>query len=202
MSVPLAGQWRFPFLLLHRMHFMPRRNSRSPNPPPRYHHDAESVSLRLRSRSHSCLPPVRSAVGTHGVQNGYTVLVAKRLFTLAEARKILPLVRKLVAVGMNLSGEISRYKEAVQELAKSADLNRGSAEGTAYMERLLQLQSCVARLQGMGCLVKSVDQGLIDFPHLKEGREVYLCWKHGEDDISYWHEIDDGFAGRKRIPED
>jgi hypothetical protein len=47
-----------------------------------------------------------------------------------------------------------------------------------------------------------VDQGLVDFPHLKEGREVYLCWKHGEEDIRYWHEIDAGFAGRKRIPED
>ena len=145
------------------------------------------------------LPPSNCA---QGVQNGYTVFVAKRVFTLAEARKILPLVRKLVSVGMNLSGEISRYKEAVQELAKSADLNRGSPEGTAYMERLLQLQSCVARLQGLGCLVKSVDQGLIDFPHMKEGREVYLCWKHGEEDIFYWHEIDAGFAGRKRIPED
>lgn len=140
--------------------------------------------------------------GTKRGRKGYTVLVAKRLFTLAEARKILPLVRKLVAVGMNLSSEISRYKEVVQELAKSADLNRGSAEGTAYMERLLQLQSCVSRLQGMGCLVKSVDQGLIDFPHLKDGREVCLCWKHGEEDIFYWHEIDAGFAGRKRISED
>ena len=128
--------------------------------------------------------------------------MTKRLFTLAEARKILPLVRKLVTIGMNLSSEISRYKEAVEALAKSADLNRGSPEGTAYMERLLQLQSCVARLQGLGCLVKSVDQGLVDFPHLKEGREVYLCWKHGEEDIFYWHEIDAGFAGRKRIPED
>ena len=128
--------------------------------------------------------------------------MAKRLFTLAEARKLLPLVRKLVVVGMNLSREISRYKEAVQELAKNADLNRGSPEGTAYLERLLQLQSCVARLQDLGCLVKSVDQGLVDFPHLKEGREVYLCWKHGEEDIFYWHEIDAGFAGRKRIRED
>lgn len=128
--------------------------------------------------------------------------MAKRLFTLAEARKILPLVSKLVTVAMNLSSELSRYQEAVKELAKNADLNRGSPEGTAYMECLLQLQSCVARLQGMGCLIKSVDQGLIDFPHLKEGREVYLCWKHGEEDIVYWHEINAGFAGRKRIPED
>ncbi len=144
----------------------------------------------------------RQSVRTKGGWNGYTVFVAKRIFTLAEARKILPLVRKLVAMGMNLSVGISRYKEAVQKLAKSADLNRGSPEGTAYVEHLLQLQSCVARLQGLGCRVKSVDQGLIDFPHLKEGREVYLCWKHGEDDILYWHEIDAGFAGRKRIPED
>jgi hypothetical protein len=202
MSVPLAGQWRFPFLLLHRRHFMSRRVPRFPIAPKRYHHEVELACLKFRCRTQSCFPSICGAVGTEGVQKGYTVVVAKRIFTLAEARKILPLVRKLVTVAMKLSGEISRYKEAVQELAKGADLNKGSAEGTAYMERLLQLQSCVAQLQGMGCHVKSVEQGLIDFPHLKEGREVYLCWKHDEEDICYWHEIDAGFAGRKRIPED
>ena len=108
-------------------------------------------------------------------------------------------MKELVEMAMHLSRQLSQYKHAVQELAREANLNQGSADGTAYLEHLLQLQSCVTRLQKLGCLVKSVEQGLVDFPHLKEGREVYLCWKHGEDDILFWHEIKAGFGGRTRI---
>ncbi|HLV01558.1 MAG TPA: DUF2203 domain-containing protein, partial [Acidobacteriota bacterium] len=61
------------------------------------------------------------------------------------------------------------------------------------------LHGYLAKIQDAGCLVKSVDEGLIDFPHIRDGREVYLCWRYGEDDIEYWHEVDAGFAGRTPI---
>lgn len=97
---------------------------------------------------------------------------------------------------MLISASLEKYVESVRELAEEASLNKGGREATAYFEHLIRLQHCLAAIQENGCLVKSVQEGLVDFPHIREGREVYLCWKYGEEDIQYWHEVDAGFAGR------
>ena len=60
-------------------------------------------------------------------------------------------------------------------------------------------RSLASQIQKSGCVLKSIEEGLVDFPHLKNGREVYLCWKYGEDDIRFWHEVDSGFGGRNPI---
>ncbi len=93
-------------------------------------------------------------------------------------------------------------KPAVESLAEAGTLNSGSAMGTVYVDYLIVLHASVERLQGIGCQVKSLEEGLVDFPHLREGREVLLCWKLGEDDIEYWHEVDAGFAGRMKLRDD
>ena len=62
--------------------------------------------------------------------------------------------------------------------------------------------ACVAQLEELGVLVKDLDRGLVDFPALRNGEEVLLCWEVGEDEIAYWHGVDEGFAGRKPLPLD
>jgi hypothetical protein len=57
----------------------------------------------------------------------------------------------------------------------------------------------MAQLQALGVVVKDLDRGLIDFPHRREGREVYLCWEYGEERIDYWHETDSGYSGRQPL---
>src|SRR5947199_127615 len=57
--------------------------------------------------------------------------------------------------------------------------------------------ACVAQLEELGVLVKDLDRGLVDFPALRDGEEVLLCWEVGEDEIAFWHGVDEGFAGRK-----
>ena len=75
----------------------------------------------------------------------------------------------------------------------------GDGSFPAEMETLVEI---VKSFDEKGILVKGIDDGLIDFPHIRSsGEEVYLCWKLGEDDIQYWHPIPDGYAGRKRIDE-
>lgn len=67
------------------------------------------------------------------------------------------------------------------------------------MERLIDI---LRTLTGDGVMVKGIDSGLVDFPHLRNnGEEVYLCWKFGEGDINWWHSIPDGFSGRRNISE-
>jgi hypothetical protein len=77
-----------------------------------------------------------------------------------------------------------------------ADLLRKKTEHDEAAERLVEI---VNRIQETGVLVKDLDIGLVDFPSLLEGEEIYLCWKLGEDHIDFWHGVDEGFTGRKPI---
>lgn len=122
--------------------------------------------------------------------------MGKKFFTVEEARQLLPSIQKLMDGVMEISSRLKSFQEALEELAASASSNSGSPEGTAYVHQLLLVQKCLHHIQESGCLVKSVQEGLVDFPHLKDGREVYLCWKYGEEGIHFWHEVGEGFAGR------
>ena len=125
----------------------------------------------------------------------------KRFFTVEEARQLLPSLKELMGQVMVISHRLEEYREVVQELADSASSNTGGPEGTAYLDIVISLQSCLTQLQETGCVLKSLQDGLVDFPHLKEGREIYLCWKYGEEDIRFWHEVDEGFSGRTPLLE-
>ncbi len=125
----------------------------------------------------------------------------KRFFTVEEARQLLPSLKELMGQVMVISHRLEKYRDVVQELADSASSNTGGPEGTAYLDIVISLQSCLTQLQETGCVLRSLQDGLIDFPHLKQGREIYLCWKYGEEDIRFWHEVDEGFAGRTPLLE-
>ena len=120
----------------------------------------------------------------------------KRFFTLEEARQLLPELKEWAGELVQLSGQLENFRDEVQALADSSANNTGGPDGTAYLEILVSLQTSLGKIQDSGCLVKSLSEGLVDFPHMKDGREVYLCWKYGEDDIQYWHEVDSGYEGR------
>jgi hypothetical protein len=121
-------------------------------------------------------------------------------FTLDGARKELTLVHAAASRIMELKRDLNE---------KGWDIYRhrffggrgpnGDGSFPKEMELLVQL---LKSLDEKGIIVKSLDEGLVDFPHLREnGEEVYLCWKVGEDDIRFWHSIPDGFAGRRSIDE-
>ena len=121
-------------------------------------------------------------------------------FTLDEAREALTSVHALA----------SRIVELKKDLnAKGWDVHRHqyfggmgpNGDGT-FPKEMETLVEIIKGLEQKGIIVKGIDQGLIDFPHIRDnGEEVYLCWKVGEDDIKYWHRIPDGYAGRKNIAE-
>ena len=123
-------------------------------------------------------------------------------FTISEARSLLPRVRRLTVEMVLLARQLHAFHPQIRRLAERRGENTGSPEGTRYLTVLLQMQDCVSRIQRLGCVVKGVEDGLVDFPHLKDGREVYLCWKLGEDDMHFWHEMNAGFAGRVPLKEE
>ena len=126
-----------------------------------------------------------------------------RLFTVAEANALLP---ELIPILTELRANKAKLDEARLALARLTPRMRSNghgAEAVALERRLrdltLALAAGVRRIAGQGVEVKDLDHGLIDFPSLRDGRVVFLCWRLGEGAIAYWHEVDAGFAGRRPL---
>ncbi len=123
-----------------------------------------------------------------------------RHFSLNEANKLLeslkPLVNKMLALKNTLDGQ--GYDIYRHEYFGGVGPN-GTGEFPKEMEELIEV---VKKIASEGVQIKSIDNGLLDFPHIRgNGEEVYLCWKTGEEEINFWHKIPDGFPGRKSIDE-
>ena len=121
-------------------------------------------------------------------------------FTIVEANRALPEVTKKFEHAMAKRGEISEIEQRLQTSMSSTNsfeeyVNIKQKLNTA----LTQFYAALESLEGTGVVVKSIEQGLLDFPSKRFDDEVWLCWKYGEAEIKFWHEKDVGFSGRKPI---
>ncbi|GIV07310.1 MAG: hypothetical protein KatS3mg017_0512 [Fimbriimonadales bacterium] len=126
----------------------------------------------------------------------------QRYFTVTEANALLPELRvKLLRLQAMLQRLREEYGEKELELLK---LQRTNGKHPEWGESgvALEIHKAVDELHKMGVYIKDIDEGIVDFPHMREGREVMLCWRLGEDRVQYYHELDSGFRGRKPIWED
>ena len=129
-----------------------------------------------------------------------------KYFSLAEANNTLPLVKAIVADIVRQFELVSAHKQRLIALKNQGRRPQGGdayAEETAQSQADLEaeealLEAFVEELSRLGVILKGPD-GLCDFPSLRDGREVYLCWRLGEPAVRYWHEINAGFAGRQPV---
>lgn len=122
-----------------------------------------------------------------------------RTFTLQEANATLDMIRPLMDEVQKLRRKIlEQQPEAWPAIQKSVG-NGGNRALSSIVQDYEKLDALVHQIQDLDVLIKDINLGLLDFPALKEGREVYLCWQYGEGEISYWHEVEAGFAGRQPI---
>ena len=128
-----------------------------------------------------------------------------RLFTVEDANLLIPHVRELVEFMQARKRELDGLD---REIAQVEDTARGNGhEGAGKLNELRRraliaagmIEAKMANLRGIGCELKGIEQGLVDFPTEREGRIVYLCWQLGEDVIAFWHELHAGFAGRQPL---
>ena len=130
-----------------------------------------------------------------------------RLFTLEEANALVPRGRELfgsIHERMERLGELQQELEAVRARKRQGEHADGEAKlvtgAMATASRLSdEIRDLLRELQATGCEVKDLGQGLVDFRARREDRVVYLCWKLGEDEIRFWHELHTGFAGRQPL---
>jgi hypothetical protein len=122
-----------------------------------------------------------------------------RYFTLQEARQALETIRPLVDEIQAIRSEILARRPEVWPAVERSAGNGGNPALSKLVIDFERLDGLVHRIQGTGAQFKDINLGLLDFPMFKDGREIYLCWKYGEVELAFWHEIDAGFAGRQLI---
>jgi hypothetical protein len=122
-----------------------------------------------------------------------------KLFTVEEANALLPKLRELL-------DDLTLHRDALREKAphlepilRGAGANGGGRVGSEYGVEAYKLYLTIGRIQELGVLLKDLDMGLLDFPHEREGRIVFLCWHPPEESVGYWHEIEAGYAGRRPL---
>ena len=121
-----------------------------------------------------------------------------RHYTLEDANAALGWVQDAIAT-LRTAREGLSDEEAREALAEAGPQNGGGDPGRVVTEAFLQLRDALARLQEAEVVLRDLDRGLVDFPALRDDREVYLCWVEGEDEIGYWHDLEAGFGGREPL---
>ena len=133
--------------------------------------------------------------------------MADRHFTPEEANALLdevrPIAEKLVAHRRAMAAAATKQAQLVQRIAGNGgdfDPQEPRTIEETFQREGEAVARCVEQLEALGVLVKDLDRGLVDFPALRGDEEVLLCWEVGEDEVAYWHGVDEGFAGRKPLP--
>lgn len=129
-----------------------------------------------------------------------------RYFTLAEANKTLPLVRRIVA---DITALYPKWRELVYQyelVAAQAKPDWGESQEQIRLRTEIEgvareINAFLLELEEVGCLFKGFEEGLVDFYGKLDGRDIFWCWKVGEDRIGHWHDLEAGYAGRKPVPQ-
>jgi hypothetical protein len=125
-------------------------------------------------------------------------VIHERHYTPVQANALLPQLKPLLRDLRDARDRLTD-SDAHNVLAEAAPANGGGAEGRHVGEAFLEVRRMLAGLEALEIVVRDVDRGLIDFPAIIEGREVYLCWELGEDEVGFWHDLEGGYGGRHRL---
>ncbi|MBE2237907.1 MAG: DUF2203 domain-containing protein [Caldilineaceae bacterium] len=124
-----------------------------------------------------------------------------RFFTLEEARATLPQIKTLMGQVQTARREILRLRPEALPVIEKAALNGGNRLMGELAVHAMRLEQGVKDILALGVTLKDIDAGLVDFIGVRNGREIYLCWRYGEDEIGFWHELNAGIAGRRPLDE-
>jgi hypothetical protein len=127
-----------------------------------------------------------------------TELVHERHFSREEANALLPQLSALLSQLQEAKDELTDT-EAHEALSEAAPTNGGGEQGRQVGVAFLEVRRILETVERAGIVLRDIDQGLVDFPALMDGREVYLCWELGEDEVGYWHDLEGGYGGREPL---
>ena len=121
-----------------------------------------------------------------------------RHYSLEEANASLPAVADLLA-RLRAAREQLSDTDAREALTEAGPTNGGGEPGRVVSEAFLALRDGLVELRDREVVLRDLERGLVDFPAVRDGEEIYLCWEEGEDEIAFWHDQDSGYAGRQPL---
>ena len=119
-------------------------------------------------------------------------------YTREQARALLPQIRQWLKKLVRLRADLDKSEECLRALAAPGH-DLGGEPVNRWVRLLGGIQESLLEFYRREIQIKDLDRGLIDFPAVLEGKEVFLCWEQGEEDIGFWHNLDTGYAGRQRL---
>ncbi len=124
---------------------------------------------------------------------------SERIFTLSEANALIPELEQHWTAIKHGRQTLIDTREEVKKASAQAALGGGTVDGVKYIQGLQSINGSLHAIQELGVVVKDAEIGLCDFPFMLNGKLVFLCWKSGEDQVRWWHELDSGYANRQPI---
>lgn len=125
----------------------------------------------------------------------------ERVFSFAEATELLPQLSSRFTSIRQAKAVLVRTNDEIKKASANAPYGGGSRHGSLYIQALHDVSVNLQAIHELGVVVKDVNMGLCDFPFLLDGRIVYLCWKFGEAEIRWWHEVSHGYKDRHPLEE-
>ena len=122
----------------------------------------------------------------------------RKHYELEEAKALIPKINDWITKLWSFRTEIQTNATRLQSLTQ-AQMDRGGEIVNKWARALVSYNSLLREFQNREIFIKDLDRGLVDFPSLRGGREIFLCWQMGEDDIEFWHHLDSGFTGREKL---
>ena len=123
-----------------------------------------------------------------------------KLFSIHEANELIPEVASKLQKIQRLYARIDGLREAARSAAEASNLGGGMVGGAGYVRALYEIGKLTTELHSDGIQLKDYSRGLVDFPCMRDGRVILLCWQLGErEEIEWWHELEAGFAGRRPL---
>ena len=122
----------------------------------------------------------------------------RKHYSREEARALLPRLRHWLASLDQLRQELQKYEQRLSALLEQGH-DVGGDTVNRWIRTLAEMRELLSEFESRQILIKDIERGLIDFPAIVGGKEVFLCWEKDEDDIEFWHDLDTGYAGRERL---
>jgi hypothetical protein len=121
--------------------------------------------------------------------------MTERHYTVEQANAALEWVGKRIE-RLRSAREGLNDEEARAALNEAGPTNGGGEPGRVVSDAFVEMRAALVELQSMEIVLRDLDRGLVDFPSIRDGHEIFLCWEEGEDEIGYWHDLDAGYGGR------